>query len=179
MTGLRVPLCLMRKPATHIISDPDEVTGMGVCAHCGPVRIYHKKSPQGRIYWRCREKRKDEYAARGSRKPWRGPKVLGRTSYRKRNRIRALAGVTSCSRCKFIAEDLCQLEVDHIVPQWEGGTHDLSNLQVLCANCHALKTKSDTERFYRSQNSTEPRRVTCDLGTGRQLGLTTSAGLGQ
>lgn len=43
-----------------------------------------------------------------------------------------------CERCGFIPEDVCQLDVDHI-----DGNHknnDVSNLSVLCANCHRLKS---------------------------------------
>jgi len=43
-----------------------------------------------------------------------------------------------CSSCGFKAINKCQLDVDHI-----DGNHknnDSSNLQVLCANCHRLKT---------------------------------------
>lgn len=43
-----------------------------------------------------------------------------------------------CSSCGFEAKHRCQLDVDHI-----DGNHtnnDSSNLQVLCANCHRLKT---------------------------------------
>lgn len=53
-------------------------------------------------------------------------------SYRKKiNKV-------SCFRCGFIPEDICQLDIDH-----KDGNHknnDVSNLQVLCANCHRLKS---------------------------------------
>lgn len=29
-----------------------------------------------------------------------------------------------------------RLEVDHVIPQAEGGTHDLANLRTLCTGCH-------------------------------------------
>ena len=32
-------------------------------------------------------------------------------------------------------------QIDHIVEVTKGGTNDLSNLQVLCPCCHAVKTK--------------------------------------
>lgn len=32
-------------------------------------------------------------------------------------------------------------EVDHIIPLKDGGKHLVSNLQLLCADCHAKKTK--------------------------------------
>lgn len=37
------------------------------------------------------------------------------------------------------------LEVDHITPISEGGSHDLSNLQTLCAECHAKKHPIQTK----------------------------------
>jgi 5-methylcytosine-specific restriction endonuclease McrA len=35
------------------------------------------------------------------------------------------------------------LEVDHIVPVRLGGTPVIENAQVLCANCHSIKTKTE------------------------------------
>lgn len=52
-----------------------------------------------------------------------------------------------CEKCGFVAEDVCQLDVDHI-----DGNHqnnDPENLQTLCANCHRLKTKLSKEGLYR------------------------------
>ena len=34
-------------------------------------------------------------------------------------------------------------EVDHIVPKSKGGTDELFNLQLLCSECHRLKTHAD------------------------------------
>jgi 5-methylcytosine-specific restriction endonuclease McrA len=45
-----------------------------------------------------------------------------------------------CERCGKAARNLA---ADHITPVSQGGTHDLSNLQALCAgpgSCHARKT---------------------------------------
>lgn len=39
--------------------------------------------------------------------------------------------------------ELSLLEVDHIIPLSNGGTHHPSNLQLLCSFCHAEKTRSD------------------------------------
>jgi hypothetical protein len=44
----------------------------------------------------------------------------------------------ACTLCGFKAQHKCQLDIDHI-----DGNHlnnEDSNLQVLCANCHRLKT---------------------------------------
>jgi hypothetical protein len=38
--------------------------------------------------------------------------------------------------------------MDHIVPLREGGNNELSNFQALCANCHALKTLKETQRYH-------------------------------
>ncbi|MFL6518165.1 MAG: HNH endonuclease signature motif containing protein, partial [Bacillus sp. (in: firmicutes)] len=43
-----------------------------------------------------------------------------------------------CEKCGFKAEHPCQLDVDHI--DGKHNNNDESNLQVLCANCHRLKT---------------------------------------
>jgi hypothetical protein len=45
---------------------------------------------------------------------------------------------TTCTKCNFVAEHVCQLDVDHI--DGNRKNNDASNLQVLCANCHRLKT---------------------------------------
>lgn len=42
-------------------------------------------------------------------------------------------------RCRSCASVL-QLQVDHVVNRSSGGTHDMENLQTLCANCHYRKT---------------------------------------
>ncbi len=45
---------------------------------------------------------------------------------------------TSCEHCGFVALHPCQLDVDHIDGNSDNNSPD--NLQVLCANCHRLKT---------------------------------------
>lgn len=46
----------------------------------------------------------------------------------------------ACEFCGFKPAVDAQLQLDHRVPQSRGGTDHPSNLQTLCANCHALKT---------------------------------------
>lgn len=41
-----------------------------------------------------------------------------------------------CTRCCSVL----QLQCDHIVNRSSGGTHDMENLQTLCAQCHYKKT---------------------------------------
>jgi len=50
-----------------------------------------------------------------------------------------------CERCGFVAEDLCQLDVDHVIRRVDGGDDSPENLMVLCANCHRLKTKAESK----------------------------------
>lgn len=43
-----------------------------------------------------------------------------------------------CFICGFIPEHSCQMDIDHI--DGNSNNNDFSNFQVLCANCHRLKT---------------------------------------
>ena len=45
-----------------------------------------------------------------------------------------------CNGCREPLS-LRHLAVDHIVPRKHGGTHELSNLQLLCASCNSIKGK--------------------------------------
>ena len=52
----------------------------------------------------------------------------------------------TCEQCGFKALHVCQLDIDHI-----DGNHDNndpSNHQILCANCHRLKTKQNKDGWY-------------------------------
>ena len=44
----------------------------------------------------------------------------------------------TCKICKFVAEDKCQLDLDHI--DGDNSNNKYENFQTLCANCHRLKT---------------------------------------
>lgn len=53
--------------------------------------------------------------------------------------------------CLNFAPLSAQWELDHIIPLSAGGPDDLSNLQILCANCHAAKTQEERMRFFYEQ----------------------------
>ena len=43
-----------------------------------------------------------------------------------------------CALCQYkIPVDF---NIDHVVPLWDGGTNDRSNLQGVCVTCHGAKT---------------------------------------
>jgi RNA-directed DNA polymerase len=44
-----------------------------------------------------------------------------------------------CPTCSLLFRDTDRLEIDHIVPQSQGGTNNLDNLQVLHRHCHDRK----------------------------------------
>ena len=46
--------------------------------------------------------------------------------------------------CQVCGKLLGMAQVDHIIPVFQGGKiHDESNLQSICAQCHAAKTRID------------------------------------
>jgi hypothetical protein len=51
--------------------------------------------------------------------------------------------------------------VDHIVPRYQGGSDDLSNLQSLCFRCNAAKRDTDTTDFRGLQASYASREAGC------------------
>jgi 5-methylcytosine-specific restriction enzyme A len=69
------------------------------------------------------------------------PRTRGRVW--RRIRERQLHHHPLCARCfaRDVITEAC--EVDHVVPLFKGGTDHESNLQSLCAICHAEKTAED------------------------------------
>ncbi len=48
-----------------------------------------------------------------------------------------------CQQCKRAGRLTLGDEVDHIVSLAAGGSDDLANLELLCHDCHAAKTRED------------------------------------
>lgn len=72
---------------------------------------------------------------------------------RKRNLIQKISGeLMACqwSGCTFKIENGCQLDVDHI--DGNRNNNDKSNLQILCANHHRVKTKLNGDNGNRYKN---------------------------
>ena len=54
----------------------------------------------------------------------------------------------TCECCGATAKET-RLEVDHVIPRSQGGSSDISNLQVLCATCNQGKSNRDRTDFRR------------------------------
>ncbi len=132
----------------HRLSEIDPETLLARCAIDGPVSIRR----HGERYLcdvRVRERIKAQEKTRTAR-----DRSL---RYPARRAVAARIERGRCERCPFVAEDLCQLDADHIVRRVDGGGDDPSNIYVLCANCHRLKSKLerthglgfDVDRFMR------------------------------
>ena len=52
--------------------------------------------------------------------------------------------IQKCSHCKKAIE-LSGMEIDHIKPLASGGDNSYDNLQVLCKQCHFVKTKEEKD----------------------------------
>ena len=44
----------------------------------------------------------------------------------------------NCKGCRTHFE-IQHFEIDHIIPQKHGGSHEVDNLQLLCGNCNSIK----------------------------------------
>ncbi|WP_423804842.1 HNH endonuclease [Nereida ignava] len=65
-------------------------------------------------------------------------------SYEKRWKV-ALRQHWCCNHCKMGLPETA--EMDHCRPLHAGGSNAIDNLQLLCPNCHALKTRRDRRAF--------------------------------
>lgn len=64
-----------------------------------------------------------------------------RNKYRREGKYNTLIRLHGfrCMKCKRLTHFLT---LDHIIPKAEGGTSDISNLQLLCLRCHKLKDET-------------------------------------
>ena len=84
-----------------------------------------------------REKKKEFSRLKRLSKPEKEDSLKRRRDrqHEKREKLKKQA---QCARCGF--DDYRVLEIDHIIPKIKGGSNTQNNLQILCANCHTIKT---------------------------------------
>lgn len=71
-----------------------------------------------------------------------------------------------CNWCKHPLENTYQ--VDHVRPLWHGGSNLPANLQALCPNCHARKTKHESGIMpVQKKNSRNQVFIFCPLCKGK------------
>ena len=46
-------------------------------------------------------------------------------------------------RCAVCGESVVRWEIDHVQPLSQGGQHEISNIQLLCHNCHIDKSRTE------------------------------------
>ena len=51
----------------------------------------------------------------------------------------------SCNHCQQLLDST--YAIDHIIPVYQGGSNEMSNLQALCRNCHGKKTLDDNFKY--------------------------------
>lgn len=67
----------------------------------------------------------------------------------RRNINRHDHGNMSCASCLF-AFTARYMEVDHILPLVDGGIDAVSNIQLLCVDCHREKTRNEAKARHKS-----------------------------
>ncbi len=75
----------------------------------------------------------------------RGHKSKQRNSSRVR-RLREILAEKHGKKCAYCGATDIGLTLDHIWPKSEGGTWDISNLQLLCWPCHSKKDNAKKKR---------------------------------
>lgn len=96
-----------------------------MCKKCGikPCESKGKGNDWRPVCWKCRN-----------------PTLVANRKYRKNAvaKSKMTGEQLKCWKCGFLPEHMCQLDLDHIDGNRDNNTHE--NHQLLCANCHRLKT---------------------------------------
>ena len=69
----------------------------------------------------------------------------GSAGVRDRERIRK-RDCGLCQECKRQGRTTRGVDVDHVVPLWEGGSDEDSNKELLCTACHQAKSAEEAKR---------------------------------
>lgn len=99
------------------------------CVVCGMV------SPDSRCPAHRLPDRRPSTARRGSR-----------AEIDKRRRAALVRDQWACQHCGRVDRSGKSLHADHIIEGQDGGSNELSNLQILCVACHLVKTQRERER---------------------------------
>lgn len=101
------------------------------CKVCG----IKKRAPHRRLCWKCQP----------------GGHNLGNSRTRKLSRL--IGEKTICAMCAFVPAHPCQMDFDH--KDGNPNNNERNNVQVLCANCHRLKTQTNGETRWRGREKSE------------------------
>lgn len=57
-----------------------------------------------------------------------------------------------CRQCSMEGRYTIAVEIDHILPLYEGGSNKVENLQPLCYSCHTMKTSLEKSSRMKAYN---------------------------
>jgi len=117
------------------------------CYVCGIVKDLNEKNF-------CKSKRKKDLWFKYECKVCAFKRLKKNYAYNLKKRLIIKAGYR-CERCGLRKKNLMFFDIDHIVPRRRRTLKepsnikikDISNLQVLCPNCHRLKTIEDRRKY--------------------------------
>jgi HNH endonuclease len=130
------------------------------CLNCDAKIVYNTNHQKGKY---CNNKCQQKYVKKDYISKWLSGEISGGKSYNLSNYIRGYLLEQSnmcCSLCGWSKVNphtgKVPLEIDHVDDN--PFNHSPENLQVLCPNCHALKTKSPkSSPGGRYQNGSHPK----------------------
>ena len=134
ITAEEIPKVRFLQNESHTLTDVCSVTDTAECSACGLTKIRIRNGKASCIVVNSEEKRQ----------------IVNRIKYLK----------PYCERCQFVADHLCQLDLNHK----DGDRQNISkeNLETLCANCHRLVTyesKHVLNRYPKPRRSSKPVRL--------------------
>lgn len=111
-----------------------------------------KSAPKPCTYPRC-----NKYATRGARCGEHQPKHNWKHTQNRHERGYGTQWYKIRARVLTKFDHICQsclrdgiytraTQVDHIIPKFEGGTDEESNLEPICDKCHKIKTRKESQR---------------------------------
>lgn len=83
----------------------------------------------------------------------RSAETYGDPEYQRNRKAALRRAGRRCEKCQSWKD----VQVDHVIPVSQGGTHALANLMVLCGDCHATKTATEGGGFRKPARDPAPR----------------------